>query len=200
MSSVELNIVTLKHNVTPNNTYAVVLKEKHGFRRLAIIIGHAEAHSIAVALENMQPPRPMTHDLFLNTIKGLNANLVSIKINEIKEGIFYSLLFCELDGNIYEIDSRTSDALALAVRFQCPIYTTEKILDEVALTVYDEQEADIEDFEDEYDEDDLVEIDRNSRRLEDLPTGRLEEMMNDMLDKEDYEAAAQIRDILNQRK
>ena len=129
MRKIELDIVALSHSVTQSNNYAVVLGEREGARRLPIVIGAFEAQAIAVAIENMTPNRPLTHDLFKNTLDTFNIQLKEVVINNLLEGIFYARLICLKDGEIIEIDSRTSDALALSVRFKCPIYTYEFILD-----------------------------------------------------------------------
>ena len=129
MRKIELDIVALSHSVTQSHNYAVVLGEQGGSRRLPIVIGSFEAQAIAVAMERMTPNRPLTHDLFKNTLETFNIELKEVIINNLLDGIFYARLICIKDSEIIEIDSRTSDALAMAVRFNCPIYTYEFILD-----------------------------------------------------------------------
>src|SRR6056297_3272469 len=129
MKKIELDIVALSHSVAQSHNYAVVLGEKEGSRRLPIVIGGFEAQAIAVAMEGMTPNRPLTHDLFKNTLETFKVDLQEIVINNLLDGIFYARLVCMQDGERIEVDSRTSDALAMAVRFQCPIYTYEFILD-----------------------------------------------------------------------
>jgi bifunctional DNase/RNase len=129
----ELEIVALSHSVTQAHSYAVVLGEVNGVRKLPIVIGGFEAQAIAVALENMQPTRPLTHDLMKNMMLATQLQLVEVLIHKINEGIFYAKLICQTGNETIEIDSRTSDALALAVRFDTPIYTYESILDSAGL-------------------------------------------------------------------
>ena len=129
----ELEIVALSHSVTQSHSYAVVLGEVNGVRKLPIVIGGFEAQAIAVALENMQPTRPLTHDLIKNMMDAFSLQLTEIIIYKIQEGIFYSKLICHSPTETIEVDSRTSDALAIAVRFDAPIYTYENILDSAGM-------------------------------------------------------------------
>src|SRR4026207_592760 len=133
MKKIELEIVALSHSITQTHSYAVVLGEVNGLRRLPIVIGGFEAQAIAVALEKMQPSRPLTHDLMKNFMNAFAIELHEIIICDLQEGIFYSKLVCSSDNDTVEIDSRTSDALALAVRSGCPIYTYENILDSAGI-------------------------------------------------------------------
>src|SRR5690606_37437170 len=134
MKKIELEIVALSHSITQTHSYAVVLGEVNGLRRLPIVIGGFEAQAIAVALEKMQPSRPLTHDLFNNFMTSFNIELSEVVIYKLEEGIFFAKLICiGLDGSSVEIDSRTSDALALAVRSGCRIYTYENILEAAGL-------------------------------------------------------------------
>ena len=137
MKKIELEIVALSHSITQTHSYAVVLGEVNGLRRLPIVIGGFEAQAIAVALERMQPSRPLTHDLMKNFMLAFNVELQEIIINDLQEGIFYSKLVCYTDTDTVEIDSRTSDALALAVRFGCPIFTYEHILESAGIMMED---------------------------------------------------------------
>src|SRR5678815_1319398 len=137
MKKIELEIVALSHSITQTHSYAVVLGELNGLRRLPIVIGGFEAQAIAVALEKMQPSRPLTHDLMKNFMNAFNVDLVEVIITDLQEGIFYSKLVCTSENDTVEIDSRTSDALALAVRFGCPVYTFEHILDSAGILMED---------------------------------------------------------------
>ncbi|MEL6390989.1 MAG: bifunctional nuclease family protein, partial [Bacteroidota bacterium] len=121
MIKIQLDIVALSHSVTQSHNYAVVLGETGGQRRLPVVIGGFEAQAIAVAMEQMAPNRPLTHDLFKNTLETFDIDLREVVINNLLDGVFYAKLICDKDGTEYEIDSRTSDAIALAVRFDCPI-------------------------------------------------------------------------------
>src|SRR5678810_1129721 len=138
MKKIELEIVALSHSITQTHSYAVVLGEVNGLRRLPIVIGGFEAQAIAVALEKMQPSRPLTHDLMKNFMTAFNIELHEIIISDLQEGIFYSKLVCSSDNYTIDIDSRTSDALALAVRFGCPVYTYENILENAGILMEDE--------------------------------------------------------------
>ena len=129
MKKIELEIVALSHSITQTNSYAVVLGEVNGLRKLPIVIGGFEAQAIAVALERMKPTRPLTHDLMKNFMMAFTIDLHEVIISDLQEGIFYSKLVCSSESDTVEIDSRTSDALALAVRFGCPIYIYENIFD-----------------------------------------------------------------------
>src|SRR6478735_234424 len=137
MKKIELEIVALSHSITQTHSYAVVLGEVNGLRRLPIVIGGFEAQAIAVALERMQPSRPLTHDLMKNFMNAFNVELQEIVISDLQEGIFYSKLVCVNEHDTVEIDSRTRDALALAVRFGCPIYTYENILENAGILMED---------------------------------------------------------------
>lgn len=133
MKKIELEITALSHSITQTHSYAVVLGEVNGLRRLPIVIGAFEAQAIAVALERMQPSRPLTHDLFANFMSTFGIELVEVVIYKLEEGIFYAKLICQSGDETIEIDSRTSDALALAVRASCRIFTSESILDMAGL-------------------------------------------------------------------
>lgn len=197
MRKIALDIVALSHSVTQSNNYAVVLGERDGARRLPIVIGGFEAQAIAVAIEGMLPNRPLTHDLFKNTLDVFNIDLKEVIINNLLEGIFYARLICLKDGEIIEIDSRTSDALALAVRFGCPIHTYEFILDAAGVEL---QESDDEEEEMvEANLDDLEERSENAN-LADMSVDELRSALDEVLAAEDYESAAKIRDEINKRK
>jgi uncharacterized protein len=200
MKKIELEIVALSHSITQTHSYAVVLGEVNGLRRLPIVIGGFEAQAIAVALEKMHPSRPLTHDLMKNFLNAFAIDLHEIIICDLQEGIFYSKLVCASENDTIEIDSRTSDALALAVRFGCPIYTYENILESAGILMEDtgsggkkkkaKQEV-------------VVEEQGPGASNEDLKTMTLEELNNllsEVLEGEDYIRAIAIRDEINSRK
>ncbi len=198
MRKIELEIVALSHSITQTHSYAVVLGEVNGLRRLPIVIGGFEAQAIAVALEKMQPSRPLTHDLMKNFMNAFGVELHEVVISNLQEGIFYSKLVCSNNDDTIEIDSRTSDALALAVRFGCPIYTYENILNSAGILLDDpagkkatksttgptisEHEKGVED-------------DLKAMSLEDL-----NQLLQDVLEQEDYIRAIAIRDEINNRR
>jgi bifunctional DNase/RNase len=200
MKRIELDIVALSHSVTQSHNYAVVLGERRGQRRLPIVIGSFEAQAIAVAMERMVPNRPLTHDLFKNTLDTFNIQLREVVINNLLDGIFYARLVCVKNGEVYEIDSRTSDAIAMAVRFDCPIYTYEFIL-EAAGVVLEEQEEEsgaaspATGSEAKRMPSPKIE----SEALETLSVDALQRKLTEVLESEDYEMAARIRDELKRR-
>lgn len=197
MNKIELTIMAISRSVTQSNNYAVVLGEVEGARRLPVIIGSFEAQAIAVAIEGMESPRPMTHDLFKNTLSTLNVALREVIINNLQEGIFYARLVLELNGEIIEVDSRTSDALALAIRFDCPIYSYEFILDAAGVVLEGEEEEE-DDQESQYES--VGRQESNPNQLSSYTVGELQQMLDEVLGEENYERAAQIRDEINRRK
>ncbi|MBK8054214.1 MAG: bifunctional nuclease family protein [Saprospiraceae bacterium] len=188
MKKLRLDIMALSHSVTQSHNYAVVLGEENGKRRLPIVIGGFEAQAIAVALENMTPNRPLTHDLFKNTLDSFQIELKEVIINNLLDGIFYAQLVCVQDGNVMQIDARTSDAIAMAVRFSCPIYTFEFIM-ESAGVILDEEEKPTK-----------TPVRPKTTSIEDMNVQSLEKLLEEALQKEDYEKAAQIRDIISSKK
>lgn len=191
MKKIELEIVALSHSITQTHSYAVVLGEVNGLRRLPIVIGGFEAQAIAVALERMQPSRPLTHDLMKNFMMAFNIDLHEIIINDLQEGIFYSKLICSSEKDTVEIDSRTSDAVALAVRFGCPIYTYDNILESAGILMEeDDKKKKVV----------VSHNDEGSDDLKKLSLAELEALLTEVLEHEDYIKAASIRDEINLRK
>jgi len=190
MQKIELEIVALSHSITQSNSYAVILGEINGLRRLPIVIGGFEAQAIAVALENMHPSRPLTHDLMKNFMTAFNLQLQEVYICDLQEGIFYSKLVCHNSNDTIEIDSRTSDALALAVRFGCPIYVYEHILDQAGLANEKTDKLNVP-----------ASITKTSERsdLAKLSLSELNQLLNEVLEQEDYIRAIDIRDEINKR-
>ncbi|MBA4197502.1 MAG: hypothetical protein C0459_08100 [Chitinophaga sp.] len=196
MKKIELEIVALSHSITQTHSYAVVLGEVNGLRRLPIVIGGFEAQAIAVALERMQPSRPLTHDLMKNFMNAFNVELQEIIINDLQEGIFYSKLVCFNEHDTVEIDSRTSDALALAVRFGCPIYTFENILESAGILMDDNGGTKKKKAEAVGVTNDISE----NEELHKLSLEQLQNLLNEVLENEDYIKAIAIRDEMNKRK
>ncbi len=194
MKKIELDIVALSHSVTQSHNYAVVLGEKGGRRRLPIVIGGFEAQAIAVAMERMTPNRPLTHDLFKKTIESFDITLKEVLINNLLDGIFYARLVCERQGEQIEIDSRTSDALALAVRFKCPIFTFEFIMESAGVVLDEENEGSTVKTSQ------PLALEDETKTLDQHSIVALEKLLQDALNNEDYEHAAAIRDELNRRK
>ncbi|HQU59899.1 MAG: bifunctional nuclease family protein [Phaeodactylibacter sp.] len=193
MRKIELDIVALSHSVTQSHNYAVVLGEHGGSRRLPIVIGSFEAQAIAVAMERMTPNRPLTHDLFKNTLETFHIDLKEVIINNLLDGIFYARLICLKDGELIEIDSRTSDALAMAVRFSCPIYTYEFILDAAGVVLEESEE------EEEVEAEERTQPKGKTASLSSYSIDALNKMLDEMLAEENYERAAEIRDEIRRR-
>jgi uncharacterized protein len=192
MNKVQIEILAISHSVGQSHNYAVILGEMGSSRRLPIVIGGAEAQGIAIAMEKMTPNRPLTHDLFKATLDNFDIVINEVVINELLDGIFYAQLICNQNGNIAVIDSRTSDALALAVRFNCPIFTYMHILDQAGV----EMENEI-DEENEFDSRSSMTKSQNQIAL---TIDELESQLDNAIEVEDYEKAAKIRDEINKRK
>jgi hypothetical protein len=197
MKKIELEIINITQGFTQHHSYAVVLGEVKGKRRLPIVIGAAEAQAIAVAIENMPPVRPLTHDLFKSVLDTFAITLNEVMITNLMDGVFYSKLVCMFNGQEHEIDSRTSDAVALAIRFGCPIYIYADILDASGILLVEEQN---EGMYEEVASATTSETEEKTKTDYGIYTNKeLEKLMNDALSNEDYEKAASIRDELNKR-
>lgn len=193
MPKVQLNILGLSFSQTQDNAYVLILVEDQGERRIPIIIGGAEAQAIAIQLENLQAPRPLTHDLFVTLADSFDIGMSEVIIHTLREGIFYSKIICKQGDKIVEIDSRTSDAVALAVRFECPIYTTSEVISKagIVLEIEREMSSDPKEFKD------SPESDSN---YAEYSVEELQNMLNDAVENENYEVASEIRDELKNRK
>lgn len=194
MKKVKLEIVGLSYSQTQTGAYALVLGEAKGKRRLPIIIGGFEAQAIAIELEKMTPSRPLTHDLFKSFAEGFNVNVKEVIIYNLVEGIFFAKLLCNDTEKEVEIDARTSDAIALAVRFACPINTYEFILAQAGIILDDEALAAANDPTIE----NIIEVEETD--LIKKSTEELKQLLETALSDEDYEKASHIRDELNNRK
>ena len=188
---VKLNVLGITFSQVQAGAYALVLSEENGNRRVPIIIGTPEAQSIAIFLEGLHPPRPLTHELFLSFAEAVSVSLKEIYIYRFEEGVFFSeLIFIQGEKTI-TIDSRTSDAIALAVRSQAPIYTTEEIMKEAGIIMED-------DFLEESEEE--TEIRKPQHSYESMNLEELETALNEAIVMEDYEKASKIRDLINKKK
>lgn len=197
---IKLKIIGLSYSQTQSGAYALILGEERGKRRLPIIIGNFEAQAIAIELEKMKSSRPLTHDVFKTFAESFKISVSEVIIYNLVEGIFFAKLICQQQGKDekIEIDARTSDSIALAVRFNCPVYTYEFILANAGIVLDEEpsfsseleEELQIQDFGQE-DEDDEISA---------LPIAELEKKLNEAIMNEDYEVASKIRDELNRRK
>jgi len=197
MKKIELEIVALSHSITQTHSYAVVLGEVSGLRRLPIVIGGFEAQAIAVALERMQPSRPLTHDLFSNFMTTFGIELKEVIIYKLEEGIFFAQLVCHHNHDIVEIDARTSDALALAVRASCPVYTYENILETAGL--YLDQTEGGEAVSTEPKRPAKVSSGGTDKDLKKMSLEDLNTLLQQVLEQEDYVRAIPIRDEINSR-
>lgn len=197
MKKVKLNILGLSYSQTQTGAYALVLSEAEGNRRIPIIIGAVEAQAIAIQLEGLKPPRPLTHDLFLNVALAFNIEIKEVLIHKLEEGIFYAEIVCEQNKNRIRVDSRTSDAIALALRFECPIFTTEEIIEKAGIIMeFEEGSEENESTEsNETKEGAPVKINFKEYTLEEL-----NDMLDSAISSEDYEKASKIRDEINKRK
>ncbi|QHL86093.1 hypothetical protein GU926_00975 [Nibribacter ruber] len=207
MKKIELEILGLSSSQSQSGSFALVLGEKDGSRRLPIIIGMFEAQSIAIQIEKINPTRPLTHDLFKTFAQQMDVSVQEIMISDLKEGVFFSKIVCHAGEKEFELDARPSDAIAIGLRFGVPIYTVESVLSEAGIIL-----SDLEDEEEEDDEE-TDEIPTSSgagssssassssskAKLTEVSVDELNQMLNEALEKEDYEKAAKIRDELNKR-
>jgi len=193
---IKLEISGLSYSQTQTGAYALVLSEAKGNRSLPIIIGSFEAQAIAIELEDMKPSRPLTHDVFKNFAAAFGIMLQEVVIYNLQEGVFYAKLICSgPSGDKTEIDARTSDAIALAVRFKCPVYTFEFILKNAGVII--DEDAEIRTQDEDKDADSTED---NKNPLSSKTVDQLEEMLRDALENEDYELASSLRDELTARK
>jgi len=194
MEKIRLEIVGMSYSQSQNGAYALILEEKDGKRRLPIIIGGLEAQSIAIELEKIKTPRPLTHDLFKSFAESFGITISEVIINKFNEGVFYAELICSNGKKKLEIDSRTSDAIALALRFGCPVYTYESIM--VAASILMEEDQENNKTEEPVLEEELPEETSFSEySIEDL-----NQLLKSAIENEDYEKAVHIRDEIKKRK
>jgi bifunctional DNase/RNase len=196
MNRVKLKVLGISYSQTQSGAYALILVEEKGDRRVPIIIGGFEAQAIVIKLENLEPPRPLTHDLFKSFATEFNISIIEVMIYKLEEGVFYSKLLCNNGDKELSIDSRTSDAVALALRFGCPIYITEDILDKAGITIT----ATDPNSSSESDSDSDTLIESGNSRYENYSDEELYKMIDEAVKTEDYEKAASIRDEIEKRK
>ena len=203
MSKIKLNVLGISYSQTQTGAYALVLTEDHGERRIPIIIGGFEAQAIAIQLEGLKPPRPLTHDLFLNFSISFGITLVEVNIYRLEEGVFYSKLICNNGGKDITIDARTSDAIALALRFKCPIYTSEEILQKSGIVIDIEESGKTKPTSSKTS---IIEEKKVKKEIpdiskyKDLDNDALEKLLEDAVKNEEYEKASIIRDEIDRRK
>ena len=193
MEKIRLEIIGMSYSQSQSGAYALILGEKEGKRRLPIIIGGFEAQSIAIELEKIKAPRPLTHDLFKTFAEAYNIHISEVIISKFSEGVFYAVLVCSNGKKQLEIDSRTSDAIALALRFGCPVYTYESIM--VAAGILMEEDPESLKSDETMEEGPVMEETSYSEySLEDLT-----QMLHSAVEKEEYEKASRIRDEIKKR-
>lgn len=193
MQKVKLVVHSMTESLHANGSQLIFLREVGGKRELTMVIGQFESNAISTELEHMKPARPLTHDLLKSIMRAMQLELEEILIHDLKEGVFFSQLHCKRGSDQFQFDSRTSDAIAMAVRFRCPIYTYEKILQQAG-TVIEREEYSLETTDDENVGDKQPSNPFLGKRVEEL-----KEMLKLALDNEDYEKAAEIRDELSRR-
>lgn len=202
MKKIQLEILGLSSSQSQSGSFALILGEKHGNRRLPIIIGMFEAQSIAIQIEKISPTRPLTHDLFKAFAEHVHVVIIEVVISDLKEGVFYSRIVCSDGATTFEIDARPSDAIAIGLRFDVPIFTVESVLSEAGIILSDLDEGGQETDDDDDDTDGETETPKAPRPTEpsgQVPVEELSKMLSQALEKEDYEKAAKIRDELNKR-
>ncbi len=193
MSKVKLKVLGLSCSQTQSGAYALILSEENGNRRIPIVIGGFEAQAIAIGLERLHPPRPLTHDLFVNFAKSFDITITEVNIYHLEEGIFYSELVCMNNGSYIKIDARTSDAVALAIRCNCPIYTTEQIIEKAGI-VFNVTEEQTEPAQKE-----PQPAETGADKYEKLDIKELKKLLDKSISNEDYEEASHIRDEIQRR-
>jgi bifunctional DNase/RNase len=194
MKRVKLKVMGISYSQTQSGAYALILIEENGDRRIPIIIGGFEAQAIVIKLENLDPPRPLTHDLFKRFADEFNISVIEVMIYKLEEGVFFSRLVCNNGEKEYSIDSRTSDAVALALRFGCPIFISEDILEKAGITISpSDSEAPASG-----EMDNLLEPE--SSKYDSYSDEELYKMIDEAVKTEDYERAAAVRDEIDKRK
>lgn len=203
MEKIRLKVLGLSYSQTQSGAYALILEAEGTEHRIPIIIGSFEAQSIAIQLENLTPPRPLTHDLFLSLANKYSIGLREVLIYKLEEGVFHSRLVFQNEGKTVEIDARTSDGVALALRFDCPIYTSQEIIDKAGIIIKlesDEDETDdsmeVESFESEAPE---PKAPQDTKNLSNKSLSELKSMLERAIEEEEYELASRINKELKDR-
>jgi len=194
MKRVKLKVMGISYSQTQSGAYALILIEENGERRIPIIIGGFEAQAIVIKLENLDPPRPLTHDLFKKFADEFNISVIEVMIYKLEEGVFFSKLVCNNGEKEYSIDSRTSDAVALALRFSCPIFITEEILNKAGITVNptDSEISSVNEVENFFEP--------GKTKYDTYSNEELYKMIDESIKTEDYERAATLRDEIEKKK
>jgi len=204
MGKIKLNVLGISYSQTQSGAYALVLSEEEGNRRIPIIVGGFEAQAIAIELEGLTPPRPLTHDLFKSFSESYGIRILEVNIHKLEDGVFFANIICDNGDRQLTLDARTSDAIALALRFQCPIFTTEEIVDKAGIVLDFEKGTGIEQTEEPGDHEEKSRPERKRKRavhpeLSDSSMEELKSLLAEAVSKEDYERASEIRDEINRR-
>ena len=195
MNKVNLEIVGLTYSESSTGAYVLILGDKNSQRRLPIVIGSAEAESIAVGIDHQRKGRPLTHDLFLRFAKEFGIEIMEVVINRFRDGVYYAMLVCKQGDDLTMIDARPSDAIAIAVRAGCEIYAYETVMDEAGIIMDDMEKEETEEPAEA-----PINIGKAQTSLDMLDLDSLEELLQEAIDNEDYQKAAEIRDVINGRK
>lgn len=194
MNKIQLEIKELLYSQSSSGAYVLILGDKHSMRRLPIVIGEHEAQSIALGLEGNRPSRPLTHDLFKKFAEQFGVEVIEVVITRFLDGVFYAMLVCKQGEDISMIDARPSDAIALAVRYSCPISVYETVMDEAGIEMEEVKDMDLQ-KETDYEE----EPSDNSETLENLTVEQLQKLLQMAIEEENYEKAAELRDLINSK-
>lgn len=195
MNKVSLEIIGLTYSESSTGAYVLILGDKNSQRRLPIVIGSAEAESIAVGIEKHKNGRPHTHDLFIRFAKEFGIEIMEVVINRFRDGVYYAILVCKQGDDLTMVDARPSDAIAIAVRLGCEIYAYESVMEEAGIIMDDMEKQEADETEG-----DLINKSTSKTSLDLLNLETLEELLQEAIDNEDYQKAAQIRDEINKRK
>ena len=211
MGKIKLNVLGISYSQTQSGAYALVLSEEEGDRRIPIIVGGFEAQAIAIELEGLTPPRPLTHDLFRNFADSYGIRILEVNIHKLEEGVFFASILCDNGDQQITLDARTSDAIALALRFKCPIYTTDEIVEKAGIVLDFEKGSGIEPSGETGPPVEMMTTPGASGKpvkpgkktnhpdLSDSSMEELKSMLADAVSKEDYEKASEIRDEIKRR-
>lgn len=199
---IKLNVLGISYSQTQSGAYALILTEEEGDRRIPIIVGGFEAQAIAIELEGLKPPRPLTHDLFLSFAKVYGISIKEVVIYKLEEGVFYAQLLCDNGVEKITLDARTSDAIALALRFKCPIYTTEEIIAKAGIVLdFDKESAETGDETSNEKETETFEKPKSADKTDysSLSTDELKKLLNEAISNENYEKASALKSELDRR-
>jgi len=204
MGKIKLNVLGISYSQTQSGAYALVLSEEEGNRRIPIIVGGFEAQAIAIELEGLAPPRPLTHDLFKNFSETYGIRILEVNINKLEDGVFFASILCDNGDRQVTLDARTSDAIALALRFKCPIFTTDEIVEKAGIVLDFEKGSSLEqtDIPEEQEIEAPAEKPKKRTILPNLSESSMEDLRSllaEAVSKEDYEQASEIRDEINRR-